>query len=121
MRKKDELIVEDLMENWPETTEEIELIKQRTLDNTLYKNLLISEDSKMTTIIIQTQTYSSAETETDTLDGFEDDVKNINAANDKQYLTDKENSAVVVAVNKVANKYKSPDFEIYIAGSAFAG
>jgi len=46
--KKDELIVEDLMEDWPETTEEIELKKQRTLDNPLYKNLLISEDGKMT-------------------------------------------------------------------------
>lgn len=116
--KKDELIVEDLMENWPETTEEIELIKQRTLDNPLYKNLLISEDSKMTTIVIQTQTYSSAGTDIDALDGFEDDAKNIRATDDKQYLTDKENSEVVAAVDKVANKYKSPDFEIYIAGSA---
>ena len=116
--KKDELIVEDLMEDWPETTEEIELKKQRTLDNPLYKNLLISEDSKMTTIVIQTQTYSSVGTEQDALDGFEDDGKNINTTDDKQYLTDKENSEVVAAVNKLANKYKSPDFEIYIAGSA---
>ncbi|MEA3231076.1 MAG: hypothetical protein U9Q05_04890 [Thermodesulfobacteriota bacterium] len=73
--EKDELIVEDLMENWPETTEEIKLIKQRTLDNPLYKNLLISEDSKMTTIVIQTQTYSSVGTDPDALDGFEDDAK----------------------------------------------
>jgi len=116
--KKDELIVEDLMENWPETTEEIKLIKQRTLDNPLYKNLLISEDSKMTTIVIQTQTYSSVGTGSDALDGFEDDAKKINATNDKQYLTDKENSEVIEAVNRVANKYRSPDFEISIAGSA---
>ncbi len=116
--KKDELIVEDLMENWPETTEEIAVIKQRTLDNPLYQNLLISEDGKMTTIVIQTQTYSSVGTDIDALDGFEDDAKKINATDDKQYLTDKENSEVVDAVNKVAQKYKSPDFEIYIAGSA---
>jgi len=116
--KKNELIVEDLMENWPKTPEEIAVIKQRTLDNPLYKNLLISEDSKMTTIVIQTQTYSSVGTDSDAIDGFEDDEKNINATDDKQYLTDKENSEVVAAVNKVANKYKSPDFEIYIAGSS---
>jgi len=116
--EKDELIVEDLMEEWPVTTEEIELKKQRALDNLLYKNLLISEDSKMTTIVIQTQTYSSVGTEQDAMDGFEDDAKNINPADNKQYLTDKENSEVVAAVNKVANKYKSPDFEIFIAGSA---
>jgi hydrophobe/amphiphile efflux-3 (HAE3) family protein len=116
--KKDELIVEDLMENWPKTPEDISVIKQRTLDNPLYKNLLISEDSKMTTIVIKTQTYSSVGTNTDVLDGFEDDAKNISATNDKQYLTDKENSEVVAAANKVANKYRSPDFEIYIAGSS---
>ncbi len=116
--EEDELIVEDLLENWPETTEEIAIIKQRTIDNPLYKNLLISEDSKMTTIVIQTQTYSSVGTDIDALDGFEDDAKKINATDDKQYLTDKENSEVVAAVNKVAKKYESPDFEIYIAGSA---
>ncbi len=116
--KKDELIVEDLMEEWPETAKEIKLIKKRTLDNPLYKNLLISEDSKMTTIVIQTQTYSSEGIEQDAMDGFEDDGKNINVADNKQYLTDKENSEIVAAVDKVANKYKSPDFEIFIAGSA---
>ena len=116
--KKDELIVEDLMEDWPDTAEEIELIKQRTLGNPLYKNLLISEDSKMTTIVIQTQTYSSVGKDSDALDGFEDDEKKISATIDKQYLTDKENSEVVAAVKKVAKKYESPDFEIYIAGSA---
>ncbi|MBT8356598.1 MAG: MMPL family transporter, partial [Deltaproteobacteria bacterium] len=116
--KKDELIVEDLMENWPKTPEDIAVIKQRSLDNQLYKNLLISEDSRMTTIVIQTQTYSSVGTDSDALDGFEDDVDNLNTAENKQYLTDKENSEVVAAVNKVANKFKSPDFEVYIAGSA---
>jgi uncharacterized protein len=116
--KKDELIVEDLLEHWPKTPEDIAVIKQRSLDNQLYKNLLISEDSKMTTIVIQTQTYSSAGTGSDALDGFEDDAKNVNTTDDKQYLTDEENSEVVAAVNKVANKYRSPDFEIHIAGIA---
>ena len=116
--KKDELIVEDLMENWPKTPEDIAVIKQRTLDNPLYKNLLISEDSKMTTIVIQTQTYSLGGIEQDAIDGFEDDEKKINTTDKKQYLTDKENSEVVAAVNKVVNKYKNPDFEIFIAGSA---
>ena len=116
--KKDELIVEDLMENWPKTPEDIAVIKQRTLGNPLYKNLLISENSKMTTIVIKTQTYSSEEKASDTLDGFEDDATNEKATDNKQYLTDGENSKVVAAVEKVAKKYESPDFQIYIAGSA---
>jgi hydrophobe/amphiphile efflux-3 (HAE3) family protein len=116
--EKDELIVEDLMEEWPKTVEEIKLLKQRTLDNPLYQNLLISQDSKMATIVIQTQTYSSEGTDQDVIDGFEDDEKNISPADPKKYLTDKENSEVVAAVERVAHKYQRPDFEIFIAGSA---
>ncbi|MBW2649127.1 MAG: MMPL family transporter, partial [Deltaproteobacteria bacterium] len=118
--EKDELIVEDLLENWPKTPEEIALIRQRTLDNPLYKNLLISEDSKMTTIVIQTQAYSSAGVGIDVLEGFEDstnrDLKDAGKSAGKKYLTDKENSEVVHAVNRIAEKYKGPDIKIYIAG-----
>ena len=120
--EKDELIVEDLLENWPKTAEEIALIRHRTLDNPLYENLLISEDSKMTTIVIQTQVYSSAGDDIDVLEGFEDSTNrgltDSGKFDGKEYLTDKENSEVVLAVNKVAEKYKGPDFEIYIAGSS---
>jgi len=118
--EKDELIVEDLLENWPNTPEEMALIRQRTIDNPLYKNLLISEDSKMTTIVIQTQAHSSAGEGIDVLEGFEDDANrdltDSGKSDGKEYLTDKENSEVVHAVNKIAEKYKGPDFEIYIAG-----
>jgi len=120
--EKDELIVEDLLENWPKTPEEIALIRQRTLDNPLYKNLLISEDSKMTTIVIQPQVYSSAGTDIDVLEGFEDstnrDLINSGKSDEKEYLTDKENSEVVLSVNKIAEKYEGLDFEVYIAGSS---
>ncbi|MBW2630387.1 MAG: MMPL family transporter [Deltaproteobacteria bacterium] len=120
--EKDELIVEDLLENWPKTPEEIALIRHRTLDNPLYKNLLISEDSKMTTIVIQTQAYSSSGDDIDVLEGFGDstnrDLTNSGKSDGKEYLTDKENSEVVLAVNEIAEKYKGPDFEIYIAGSS---
>lgn len=118
--EKDELIVEDLLEHWPETAEELALVKQRALDNPLYKNLLISEDSTMTTIVIKTQAYSSAGAGIDLLEGFEEsedaDVANTDTSGAKQYLTDEENSEVVLAVNTIANKYKDSDFEIYVAG-----
>jgi len=118
--EKDELIVEDLLENWPETPEEIVSIRDRTLDNPLYENLLISEDGTMTTIVIKTQTHSSAGGDTDVLEGFEDSedlgLTNSGTPDEKKYLTDEENSEVVLTVDKIAKKYKSVDFEIYIAG-----
>ncbi len=118
--EKDKLIVEDLLEHWPETDEELASVKQRALDNPLYKNLLISEDSTMTTIVIKTQAYSSAGSGIDVLEGFEEDEDTdfqiTDMSNTKKYLTDEENSEVVLAVNTIADKYNDSAFEIYVAG-----
>ncbi len=115
--KGDQLIVEDLMENWPETPEELADIKQRALSNPLYKNMLISEQADFTTIILQAQTYSSQGEEIeDLLAGFEEENEII-AQEDLEYLTDGENSEFVEAVTRIVETYRSPDIEIYVAGS----
>ncbi len=122
--EEDELIVEDLLENWPETTEEIAEIKQRVFDNPMYKNTLISEGGKFTTILIKLQTYSSKRVDIDLLEGFEDvdrgstDSRQSGKPKEKEYLTDKENSEAVNTVHKITEKYQAPDFRVYIAGSA---
>ncbi len=120
--EKDELIVEDLLENWPETPEAIATIRQRVMDNPLYKNLLISENGQMTTIILQAQTYSSVESDTDILEGFEEFPDTVTAdaglSDEKIYLTDGENSEMITMVEKTAKKYAGSDFTIHIAGSS---
>lgn len=71
------LIVEDLLEDFPETEEDIERLKKRVLNNPMYRNLLVSEDGTLTTIVIRSQAYSpgndgTSEVEFDSLDsGFE--------------------------------------------------
>ena len=118
----DRLIVEDLLENWPRTPEAMAIIKRRALENPLYKNLLISENGRMTTIILQAQTYSATDGDMDVLEGFEAasdmDPARVDGANEKGYLTDSENSEMVTAVKKIANGYATPDFTIDIAGSS---
>ncbi|MCP4349817.1 MAG: hypothetical protein GY795_30415 [Desulfobacterales bacterium] len=111
----DELIVEDLLENWPETPEEIAVIKKRVFDNPIYLNTMISEDGKLTTILIKTQTYSSAGDDTDVLEGFEEDSPN---QAETEYLTDRENTQAVNAVHSIIKKYNAPDFQTWLAGSA---
>ncbi|MDY6968427.1 MAG: efflux RND transporter permease subunit [Spirochaetota bacterium] len=119
---RDRLIVEDLLEKWPETDEEIAVIKQRTLENPMYKNLLISEDGKITTIVIKPQVYSSQVSEADLLEGFEDDLKEDNVDSEElsenNFLTDKENSKAVNAVRAITTKYEASDFNVYITGQA---
>ena len=113
----DTLFVEDLLEKWPESHEEMAVLKQRTLSNPLYKNILISEDLKYTTIIIETHNYtSSGSGDNSALDDFEAETAVTQSS--KEYLTDEENSKIVLAVGKITEKYNSPGFNISISGSA---
>jgi len=119
----DELIVEDLLENWPETEEDMAALKERVLTNRMYKNTLISEDGKFTTIVIKTHSYSSLGQSTDVLEGFEDETLEPSDSNGsvpakRQYLTDAENSAAVNAVRDILKNYQASDFPVYVAGSS---
>jgi len=128
----DELIVEDLMQNWPKTDVQREILRKRVLANPLYQNLLISVDGKFTTIVIKTQTYSSEGVEIDVLNHFDEnsgtdgdpsetpkgESRDEGKDEGRDYLTDAENSQVVGAVNRIVDKYRASDFQIDIAGSS---
>ena len=118
----DELIVEDLLEKWPQNQSQMAALKERVLANPLYKNLLISEDAALTTIIIKTHSHSSLGQDVDILEGFDEETEETAVAQTKAavkavYLTDKENSEVVRAAQQVIEKYQASDFQIYMAGS----
>jgi len=118
----EELIVEDLLEEWPQNETEMAVLKNRVISNPLYKNLLISEDGQFTAIVIKTQSYSGLGQDADVLAGFDDDPVATPAPEDptsskKQYLTDEENSRVVTAVKQTLEKFQAPDFPVYVAGS----
>ena len=118
----DELIVEDLLENWPANEEEIAIIKKRVLSNPVYLNTLISEDGRFTTIIIRTHSHTSIGQDAELLEGFEESARDMQPQpTDKPkkaaYLTDKENSEVVSAVQQVAAAYRTADLPIWVAGS----
>jgi len=117
--EEDLLIVEDLLENWPETDEQLQAVKQRALSNPMYENMLISKDGTFTTIIIQTQSHSSTGQENEIMDGFEDfdDTIQPPAGTERKYLTDEENTEVLQAVEKIVEKYQSDTLPIYLAGS----
>jgi predicted RND superfamily exporter protein len=118
----DTLIVEDLLEHWPQNDADMAILKNRVLTNPIYENLLISKDGSFTTIIIKTHSHSMAEQKTDVLEGFEEDESpdsrtDSQFTDKKTYLTDEENSQVVSAVRSIVAQYESADFQIYIAGS----
>jgi predicted RND superfamily exporter protein len=129
----DQLIVEDLLETFPEDDKDMSDLRERVMSNPLYRNLLVSEDATITTIVIRSNTYSSMERDTDALAGFEEDSESGDATGmdlldsfntesetsgtTPDFLTDQENSELVQAVQVVAAGYRAPDFKIWIAGS----
>ena len=119
----DKLITDDLLEPFPTTQEEVEAIKQRALTSHFYKDLFISRDGKMTTLIIETDAYShEGEEKVSDIDafdeGFEEDAsKGVSDTKERVFLTDKENAQLVSAVLDIAQKYKKEGVEIYVAGS----
>ncbi|MCP3953359.1 MAG: MMPL family transporter, partial [Desulfobacterales bacterium] len=121
--KDDELIVGELLETWPESRADINKVKERAFDNPFYANSLLSEDGRMTTIILETEATISEFSDDDLLTGFEEETgeKGFTADKDTEntpprYFSEKENREVVAAIARVAKKYHSPVFPVSVAG-----
>lgn len=123
----DTLLVDDLLAKFPESDEEFESLRKQVLSNSTYTNMLISADGTFTTVLLQSDTYSSVGLNTgesatiddalagfgDELDGFETEA----SAEKPEFLTDKENAEMVRIATKIAKEFNSPDFQISMAGS----
>ena len=118
----DKLITDDLLEPFPTTQAQIQEIKQRAMRSHFYKDLLISEDGKMTTIIIETDAYShegeKSVSDVDAFDeGFDESSTSPTPNNQKAFLTDAENAKLINAILTITQKYREKGLEIYVAGS----
>ena len=111
---EDELIVGDLLEDWPSTPTELEAVKQRALANPLYRDLLLSKDGRATTISIETDAYSSLGIGADDLGGFGDEEADAGA---RPFITGSEADQIVLAIESIVDRYRAPDFVIHVAGA----
>lgn len=111
----DRLVVEGLMERWPRSPADLRALKARAMANPLYRNLLISEDGRVTAIVIEISAFSSDAGETDALTGFDDD----GGLGKKQTpLSTEENRDTANALRAVIEKYNHDGFKLSAAGTA---
>jgi len=125
----DKLITDDLLEPFPTTKADVERVKKQAMASHFYKDLLISTDGKMTTIVIETDAYShEGEKEVSDVDAFDegfDDASTASASDsesakpiqERAFLSDAENHELLEVIHTIVNKYKKDDLEIYVAGS----
>jgi len=116
----DTLIVEDLLEVWPETTEDLEALRTLVFDNPLYIDNLVSRDGKTTTITVEPNLYSgsgigSVEGGDAALAGFDDEAGG--DLEDLEYLTADEKAEMVSGLDAIVARYDGPDFEIEVVGA----
>ena len=115
-----ELIVEPLIDNLPQNKKDLVKLKETVTNNSLYENSLYSEDFTMTTVTIETETYSNAGASEDSIGlEFDDSLEfDDNTAEQKLYLTDAENDEIIAQTQQIMQRFNDDNFEIYLSGSA---
>jgi predicted RND superfamily exporter protein len=114
----DQLIVEDLFEDWPEKIAGLDDLKNRVLNNPFYANHLISEDGRIAAVLIETEALVAASvSEEDILADFaEDEMEAPPTSATSHYFSEKENRKVVDAVKRIVKRYHAKDFALTASG-----
>ncbi|MCP4003255.1 MAG: MMPL family transporter [bacterium] len=111
---EEELIVEDLFEDWPETEAQREAIRARALANPLYKNLVLSNDGRLSTVVARGSLYKSNEAD-DALSGFDEESANEPSA--EEMVGNAEAEEMVNALLAVMERHQKPDFKLVGSGT----
>jgi predicted RND superfamily exporter protein len=116
----DTLIVEDLMENWPETAEELDDLRERVFASPLYVDNVISRDGRLTTVSVRPVLYSGdGDGAESALEGF--DAPEVGSAFDGPqgvFLSEDEKRELVDAMWAVVQRHAGPGFELHVVGGA---
>ena len=113
----DTLIVEDLLEDWPDSPAKLSTLRERVLGNPLYRNSLVTADATVTTVFIKLVVFDGGDDDDSLEAGFEDDALLGGISPPPEYLPEPEISRAVDFIREVIERYESDDFKIYLAGT----
>ena len=114
---EDELVVEDLFAEWPQTAERLLDTKRRALGNPLYRNLILSADADFTTLVVKVRRYGDTLSDEEALDQFDSDEPSDGmAAAAPVLLSEAENDVVINALFDVIREHDADGFQIHPAG-----
>ncbi|HEB88801.1 MAG TPA: hypothetical protein ENI85_04450 [Deltaproteobacteria bacterium] len=112
------LVVEELLEVWPESPGDYRRIRDYVLSNPTYRNALVSADGTATAIAIRPETYTTLGPTDEGLGGFGAGDGEGGADDDEPvYLTAAEGDAVVAGLLDVIERFDGPDFRLHLAGA----
>jgi len=111
----DTLIVEDLLETWPQNETELTDLKRKVLSNSSYLDYLISRDGSLTTVVIRPATYAEDDTALEDVTTFDQSTK------EPKFLGVDGKSELVKALDGIVARYEGPDFPVYLSGGSVIG
>ena len=112
----DRLIVEDLLQSWPNSEQDLAALRSRVLANPLYRNLLISPDGTVTTIVLELATFAAIEEQSidDALALFDESPPD---AGPRERLSEEETQNVIEAVGEIVAEHRRDGFVLHTAGT----
>jgi predicted RND superfamily exporter protein len=111
----DELIVEDLFESWPQTSDDMAALRDRALSNPIYRNLLLSDDGRVTAVVVRPSPYAVSVNEVDILAGFDDEPAG-DSAPPAEFLNDRQTAEFVAVTREIVQQFHSDDFRLRVGG-----
>lgn len=114
-----DLIVEGLMEEWPEDDEALARIAQRARSNPVYVNTLLSRDNRYTTLTINVSPEAQG-TKEEVLAGFDEETVDGLAEHEVSLppvLMNEDLDAVMQSVFGVVERHRAEDFRIWVTGN----
>jgi len=99
----DQLIVEDLVAQWPTGDADLAELRRRVYDNPLYLNNLINADGRLTTVMIDIDTFVQT--------GVDE-----NGAPIQRYLSGDEQRSIVESIRQTIDRHQGPGFEVHAVG-----
>ncbi|MBW2712305.1 MAG: MMPL family transporter [Deltaproteobacteria bacterium] len=119
----DELVVEDLLETWPESDADLAQFESRVRNTPFYQNLYINADGTLTAIVLKPGVTQKSQLDEKDLDDFESGFdwepgKASNAASEG-YLSQAEEKEMIDGIHSVMARHESKDFPLAIAGETY--
>jgi len=111
----DELIVGELLEDWPDSEADRERARALALANPLYQNALIGRDRTVTALAIKPFTFTAAQDDFDALSGFDDEASSGDES--VPYLTAPESDELMAKLLALVERHERDDFRLYVAGA----
>ena len=109
----DELVVEDLLETWPDSQAALASLRERALANPLYVNAFVSADAKVATVVLKPDTYTNLVDDGGLVgDGFDDEP----AGDAPAYLSEAEEIELVRALHQVLERQRAQGHELLAVG-----